>query len=595
MASRAPGILLLGFWCGSLAGCGELGYLAARKYLRHLFVFRGADTLWMTPLATALLFVAAGALLLLVTHGRRRSLTSLAFGGYTFLTVLGLLFLIPPFHKGAAFALALGIGVQAGRLIRGREPLLSRLVRATAPVLVAGLLVTLLAVRGSRWWSERSALSALAPPRPEYPNVLLLVLDTVRAMNLSAYGYHRATTPTLERLAAGGARFDRALSTAPWTLPSHASLFTGTWPHEQATDWFLPLGMDEQTLAGTLSSAGYRSGGFVANTAYCSRETGLARGFAHYEDYPVTIGTFLTSASLIGTVVGFDAVRDLAGTDQLVGRKTAADVNSAFLKWADADRGRPFFAFINYYDAHTPYLPPGNRGRFQSDGIPLVANLERHKSRDGVWPPDQVQGAMDAYDGAIAYIDEEIGRLVEELSRRGMLDQTLIIVTSDHGEEFNEHGLIHHGNSLYRPAIQVPLILSWPGRIPAGVGVSQPVSLRDMPSTVVDLAGIGQPGAFPGASLARYWLGGAMPEEPLLSELKYAPQQPEWYPASKGPMFSAVSQGLRYIRSGDGRELLFDFNRDPGEQTDLSASAAFAGELARFRALMPPPESESGR
>jgi arylsulfatase A-like enzyme len=192
---------------------------------------------------------------------------------------------------------------------------------------------------------------------------------------------------------------------------------------------------------------------------------------------------------------------------------------------------------------------------------------------------------MDAYDGSIAYIDAEIGQLMADLDERGLLDRTLVVITSDHGEEFNEHGLIHHGNSLYRPAVQVPLLLVGPSRIPAGLSVSPPISLRDVPATVIDLADIAGGQAFPGHSLARFWQGTTLPDDTLLTELKYAPLQPDWYPASKGDMVSAVSRGLRYLRSGDGREELYDFERDPSEQSDLSTRNEYASDLDRFRAL----------
>src|SRR5262249_1413595 len=126
-----------------------------------------------------------------------------------------------------------------------------------------------------------------APPRGA-KNVLLIVLDTVRAQSLSLYGYSRDTTPNLRRIAARGVRFDQALSTAPWTAPSHASMFTGRWPHELSIGWSRPLDATHPTLAEFLSARGYKTAGFVANTTYCSYETGLDRGFARYDDYDVT-------------------------------------------------------------------------------------------------------------------------------------------------------------------------------------------------------------------------------------------------------------------------------------------------------------------
>ena len=585
-----PRAVLVAFavWTGLLTGLGELVYLAAKKFGRGLFVFRGPEVLWMTPLATALLFGLAGVLLVALLRAPGALTWRRAATVYLALAAMSLLFLLPPLHKGASVVLSLGFGYQAARMLARWEPGLTRLMRRTLPPLLALVLVTGLAVAGLRAWRERGAMRAIPAAVRGAPNVLLLVLDTVRALNLSVYGYGRPTSPTLERLAARGVRFDRAVSTAPWTLPSHASLFTGTWPHQQTTDWFAPLDRDTPTLAGLLAAHGYRTGGFVANVWYCGRETGLARGFARYEDHRVTPGTFATSASLVRTIVEHKLVRRAAGTDQLIGRKHAADINRAFLDWLRKDETatRPFFAFLNYYDAHTPYLPPeGFVERYRSPGVALVPNLERHGRKDGSWTAEQIQGAMDAYDGAITYLDREIGRLLDTLEARGLLENTLVVVTSDHGEEFNEHGLIHHGNSLYFPSVHIPLLLSLPGRVPEGAVVPGAVSLRQVPATILDLIGA-DPGAVPGESLVRLWEDSARAEaSPVVAELKYAPLQPEWYPASKGDMASVLRDPLRYIVTGDGAEQLYDLSQDPLERQDLSRSPGHAGELAELRAL----------
>lgn len=584
----ATGRWRLALWLGLVTGLGELGYLGLRKFVRHLFVFASADVLWMTPLATALLFLLVTALLLPLLRRRADGGQGLLLGVLGTMLAASWLLLFPPLHRGAALVIAIGLGVQLARVAGLRRELVDRITRSTLPLLLGLLLLAGITVPARRWWQERGARAALPAARAGAPNVLLLVLDTVRAMNLSLYGYARPTTPTLVALGRKGTRFDWALSTAPWTLPSHASLLTGTWPHQQTTDWYQPLSGGVPTLAEVLGRAGYRSAGIVANVSYTSRETGLARGFTHYDDYPVTPAMVLTSASLIRTVVNLDQVRSWVGSDQLISRRHAADINAAFLRWVDADRGRPFFGFLNYLDAHTPYLPPDPawRARFVTPGITPVPNLERHSRPDAAWPPEQVQGAMDAYDGALGYLDEQLGVLFGELERRGLLENTLVVITSDHGEEFNEHGLIHHGNSLYLPSVHVPLLLFWPGRVPAGDSVLPPVSLRDVPATIMDLLAPDGAAPFPGRSLARFWQGTTQPDDTLLSELKFAPQQPAWYPASKGDMVSAVQRGQRYIHTGDGREELFDFGADPLEQHDLRAAPEGTEGLARFRQLL---------
>src|SRR5262249_1039207 len=297
-------------------------------------------------------------------------------------------------------------------------------------------------------------------PPATAPNVLLIVLDTVRADHLSLYGYPRATTPTLERLAAQGIRFDEARAPAPWTLASHASFFTGRWPHELGVQWLAPWPGNFPTLAEYLAAHGYATAGFVANAGYCSYDTGLDRGFTHYEDYVVArLGTLRPAGLVDAAVKTFGeltlpldrgwfhrwraVVADWFFSDE---RKSAEWINRDFLDWLARRRepGRPVFAFLNYLDTHTPYLlPPGARHRFGAD--PKTRKNFLDVMRD--WSlldkrklPRRYQSlARDGYDNCVAYLDEQLGALFDELQRRGILDRTLVIVTSDHGEGLGEH------------------------------------------------------------------------------------------------------------------------------------------------------------
>jgi hypothetical protein len=185
-----------------------------------------------------------------------------------------------PLEIWASLLLSGGLAIQSARLVGRRRRASLELVRWTTPLLAGALLAVMLLTIGRRAWSEHRALAALPPPPPAAHNVLLIVWDTVRAGNLSLYGYGRPTTPHLARFAGRGVRFDLAFSTSSWTLPSHASLFTGRWPHELGVDWSSPLRADVPTLAEYLGSRGYDTAGFVANLDYCSRETGSAWGIA---------------------------------------------------------------------------------------------------------------------------------------------------------------------------------------------------------------------------------------------------------------------------------------------------------------------------
>jgi arylsulfatase A-like enzyme len=221
-------------------------------------------------------------------------------------------------------------------------------------------------VEGVKQWRE----TGRPLPPAGAPNVLLIVLDTVRADHLSVYGYPRGTTPTLERLAARGIRFDEARAPAPWTLASHASFFTGRWPHELGVQWLTPWQGNFPTLAEYLGARGYATAGFVANAGYCSYETGLARGFTHYEDYVLArLGSLRTAGLVDAAVKTFGELtlpldqgrlhspRDVVGDWFFSGeRKRAEQINRDFLDWFARRRepGRPVFVFLNYLDTHTP-------------------------------------------------------------------------------------------------------------------------------------------------------------------------------------------------------------------------------------------------
>jgi len=203
------------------------------------------------------------------------------------------------------------------------------------------------------------------------------------------------------------------------------------------------------------------------------------------------------------------------------------------------------------------------------------------------WSPREIQRSIDAYDATLAYLDHELGRLVDGFNARHLLETTLIVITSDHGEQFGEHGLFDHANSLYRQALQVPLVISFPGRAPAGKHVTEPVSLVDLPATILDLAEITDGGArFPGRSLAEYWRQPNMAtgtRAALLSEISKGINLPPWVPASRGAMQSVIAGGMHYIRHADGTEELYDFERDVAERDDISGRPDVRNALEESR------------
>ncbi|MEO7501051.1 MAG: sulfatase-like hydrolase/transferase, partial [Gemmatimonadaceae bacterium] len=193
----------------------------------------------------------------------------------------------------------------------------------------------------------------------------------------------------------------------------------------------------------------------------------------------------------------------------------------------------------------------------------------------------------------------QLGALLDQLERRGLLSNTLVVVTSDHGEEFGEHGWVNHGNGLYLPALRVPLVISFPGHIPEGAVVEDPITLRDLPATVLDLVAAGNQKSIPGNSLSWRWSPLAdstrMTVSPVLSEVRSARNGPSWYAVARGDMQSIVIQRHHYIRNGDGREELFDIVADPWETVDLAKTQTGKGMLVSARAALDSATRSSAR
>jgi arylsulfatase A-like enzyme len=581
--------LRLALGIGVATGLGEVLLFWAQKHLLHRFIFVGRDIVWMAPLAEGMLFLGIGLVLLLLARIWSRFNWVAAIGTLGVLAFLALLLMYTPLHKGAAVLMALGLGIQLARIVRKHPEGVNRLVRVGTPALIVMALLLAAASRGFQAWQERRAVARIGEARTGSPNVLFIILDTVRALSLSAYGYQRPTSPELEKFARSAMRFDYALSNAPWTLPSHASFFTGRLPNELSADWLTPLDGRAPTLAEALAAHGYLTSGFVANTLYCDTEKGLNRGFQHWEDYEVTPSEIARSSVLIRELTVRRFARQPFGSYELVGRKRAEDVNAQFLSWLDGVQGRPFFTFLNYFEAHAPYLPDEKyRKQFTTAGLTHAYNgwtRYRGKPRGDTLIADWVQDNRDRYDASIAQLDAQLGKLFTELERRGILQNTIVIVAADHGEQFGEHAVMGHGNSLYLPVLHVPLMIRFPGQVPQGA-VTRPVSLRDIPATVADLSGLGGDVSFPGRSLARYWRGDSTltsAPDTLLMTVEYNPRLPKGTPLDHGSMRAVVLDSLHYIMNGDQREELYVLKTDPSERSDLAPRREFQPDVARHR------------
>lgn len=577
--------LRLAVWFGLLAGLIEVTIRGVQRFVLDEWLFLSADVVWMAPVAQLALYLLVAAFLLLASRARGRPLPyAWVFATFVFLFLIGPLLTTSRIHWLASLALAVGVAAQAGRMASRRARRIVLAARRTTPIVVLLVVAGAAVVVGGRWLEERRLTAALPPSHPEAPNVLLLILDTVRADHLSLYGYEKRTAPHLGRLASRGVTFDHAFSTAPWTLTAHASLFTGLYPNEMSADWQAPLGDEAPTLAERLVARGYRTGGFVGNLIYATRETGLDRGFLRYEDHPVSVAMVVNSSWLSRWIVA--RLLRWLGRDQFLVWKDARDVNRRFLAWLDGQgagsgAGRPFFAFLNYMDAHAPYLPPDSLdGRFgpRRTGRAMADLSER---RD--WSEEELRAERAAYDGTIAYVDGEVGYLLAELRSRDALENTLVIVTSDHGEQLGEHGLLDHGNSLYRPLLEVPLVVSWPGRLPEGLRVSRPVTLRDLPATVLELLPGPADTSIPGQSLARAWRQDVWSGSSVLAEVSAGVRMPEWLPIMRGDMASVVHGGFHYILNGDGVEELYAYPEDRAQVRDLAPDPAHRDELLAAR------------
>jgi len=584
-------------WFGLASGLVEVVIVSIEKNYFHPMINLSRDFVWMAPVAEILLLLLPTLLLIFVGRlWRNVDLLPIVLFVCSVVAFFNLLMLVPRLHHVAALLLATGLGIQTARFVAAHFVAFEGLVRRTLVWMFCLVIALGLSVQARQTLVERQALAQLPRASANAPNVLLITLDAVRAPSLSLYGYYRPTTPQLEQFAKTGVAFERALSAAPWTLPSHASMFTGRWPHELSADYAIPLDGTYPILADFLRARGYVTAGFVANYGYCGYETGLNRGFMYYEDYPRSLGEIVSSSTLTRAIANNFRLRRLLRNDQHIDRKSAAQINDAVLGWLSRVSQKPFFVFINYFDAHGPYLPPEpfdkkfGSGRRLGKYSPLHHWLYDQAVAHSNMSEQNIQEEIDAYDGAIAYLDDNLGLLFDELRRRKLTNNTLIIITSDHGEEFGEHGLFDHGYSLYRPSVHVPLLISFPGHIPNDRRIHTPISLRDLPATIVDLLDVEGDSRFPGRSLSRYWQatshqdnGG---EEALLSEVNHASGNPAWFPISKGDMKSLVLESTRYIKNGDAVEELYDFDKDPWEKQNLARLDKSGETLGRFQSLL---------
>lgn len=406
------------------------------------------------------------------------------------------------------------------------------------------------------------------PPRrplpPTAPNVILVVLDTVRADHLGSYGYERNTSPRIDAFAQSATRYTRAMASSPWTVPTHASFFTGLYSFEHGSHTYKPqipreivhpLNKGNLTIAEILSVEGYRTAAFVANAGYLHPMFQLDQGFDSY-------------------------FREQVYSDRL---------NEEVFQWLDQRDEIPFFLFINYIDAHRPYNTAERPGFIdppaEQTGDALLSELARQVMLGtDPFPTDLAGKVIDQYDTAIANIDESVGSLLDKLKALDLYDKSLIVITSDHGESFGEHGVVEHSKDTYQHEIWVPLVIKAPGQQSPGESDSM-ISSTAMPWMILSQA--------PPEVFGKYLNLYAEPAtEPVITENYYS-RASHVFNRRYGQRFFRVRTAIynwpyKYIHSSDGDHELYDLDRDPGEFENLvgaeeEISRRLSRSLAEFK------------
>ena len=405
---------------------------------------------------------------------------------------------------------------------------------------------------------------------PDSPNIVLVTLDTTRADHLSCYGYHRRTSPILDRLAAESVLYTDAISSSSWTLPAHATLFTGKFVTSHGArydpegpliladaiagpdDWDLMrargLSKDETTLAGILKDAGYATGAVVGGP-WLKRVFGLHKGFDYYDD---------------------DDITELQG-------RLADRVTARALAWLAKVGDRPFFLFLNYFDAHFPYcLRDEFSGRFLPPGI------DTHRSLMEMSEEERSLVLNASYDGEIRFVDHHFGRILDMLKERDLYDSTWIIVTADHGQLLGEHDLYGHGEYLYQEEIHIPLFAKYPWREVQPRRSALRLQLTDILPMVLERLDIARPPGIQGSSPDH--MG-----HPVVAELYPLP-----YVNPRGDSQALFEDNFKFVLNRQNYPMLIDLSEDPRETNnlitkDVGRAKRMESTLVTYLASLPRP------
>jgi arylsulfatase A-like enzyme len=498
--------------------------------------------------------------------------------------------------KVAGFAL-LAAAVLAVLVGRGGRFAADRRLTAATVILGVGLTVVSFALSfGDQADVHAAAPTLTASPRP---NVVLIVMDTVRADHISAIGYDRDTTPRLKQLAADSVVYANAEAASDITITSHASLFTGMYPSWHGAYCQPPeaiygreLAKTYPTLAELMQASGYETIGVAANL-YLRSDFGLERGFEEFRiPRPVPLLPDGTPYLLRRTMRrGLSFLVDTAQFDRLY--SFGEDIDSTLFSAVGQRRkpSAPLFVFMNYMDAHFPYVPPapyntqfpGKRARMTQD----ILEAEQTIITTGHDQPAEYRPhCVSQYDGGIAYMDAQVGRVVDWLKRENAYDNTMIVVASDHGESFGERSRVGHANSPYQNLLHVPLLVKFPRGGQTGVE-RRPVSLIDVAPSILAAAQAPVPATMQGRNLAAAGEPRVLYGETFPCPVMQPPVCPGGCTAK-----AIIAWPMKYISSSNGKRELFDLSNDPNEQTNLfirqqERATQLDGDLTAWRKNLP--------
>jgi len=477
---------------------------------------------------------------------------------------------------------------------------LSRAPRVPDAVLPAAIAAALAFGCG---FGERPGDSSAQPSGR--PNILFVVWDTVRADRMSLYGHTRATTPRLDRWAEQATVFEDAVSAAGYTVPSHASMFTGLHPSEHcASGEAAILGAEHTTLAEALRDAGYATFLYSENP-HLSEHRRFTQGFERSE-YPWSPAHYERALAILKSKVRGDRSSELAdrvaamerGETQLTpwNVKAAGELaQEALLGFLDdLDGERPFFAFVNYMEAHRPYIPPRRFRESFLEPADVDASFQVDRSWNTIWEftfgrrelsERDLELTRATYDASLLELDELFAALLEALDRRGALDDTIVVLTADHGEHLGDQHMFDHQSTLYQAALRVPLVVAYPQRIAPGRR-TEPVMNFDLFPTLLEIAGVPLPRPSPADARigARSLLAPRAERDRLAEEitaesagvLAMRRLHPSWDPTPWTRTQRALLRGrYKWIASSAGDAQLYDLRADPGELLDLAALREF--------------------